>query len=183
MVYQLLKSVYLVIIFGTIISFLLLSGFNITSSANAFENAFLNKISNGLSGNNSSKSLSDPFLNLFIITNKKSANLTSQYNNEILLWQKGNYSNSTMAKITENYLPRFITQLNDFNSTQVPIKYYKIKENFVKSLGEEIKSYDLFRDYLLTGNSTKNALSTDYLSKSLEYEELAFKEFNNANKN
>ena len=47
------------------------------------------------------------------------------------------------------------------------------------SFSNEIKSYEFFRDYLTTGNETKNQISTDYLSKSLEDEFDAFKSFNN----
>lgn len=39
-----------------------------------------------------------------------------------------------------------------------------------KSFINEIKSYELFRDYLHTGNETKNQISTEFLSKSLEDE-------------
>ena len=64
-----------------------------------------------------------------------------------------------MAKITETFLPKFVTQLNQFNNTEAPIKYNKVKENYVKSFANEIKSYEFFHDFLKTNNSTANKLS------------------------
>jgi uncharacterized membrane protein YvbJ len=103
----------------------------------------------------------------------KSVKLTRTYQDEIALWQRGNYSNATMAKITETYLPQFTKQLEDFNDTTASEKYGEVKDNFVKSFSNEIKSYELFRDYLITNNSTANELSNDYLSEALNYETIA----------
>jgi len=89
------------------------------------------------------------------------------------LWNQGNYTNITMAKITESFLPRFINQLNEFNGTKAHEEYNTVKENFVKSFASEIKSYELFMEYLITNNSTKNELSTDYLSDALTFETIA----------
>jgi hypothetical protein len=103
----------------------------------------------------------------------KSVKLTRTYQDEIALWQRGNYTNATMAKITETYLPQFMKQLEDFNDTTASKKYGEVKDNFVKSFSNEIKSYELFRDYLITNNSTANELSNDYLSEALNYETIA----------
>ncbi|MBA3750769.1 MAG: hypothetical protein H0X03_07780 [Nitrosopumilus sp.] len=111
-------------------------------------------------------------------TTDKSVNLTRSYQDEIGLWVKGDYSNITMAKITETFLPKFIIQLNEFNNTKSPELYDKVKENFVKSFENEIKSYELFKYYLITNNSTENGLSIDYLSKALEYETMARSYYN-----
>jgi hypothetical protein len=113
----------------------------------------------------------------------KSVKLTRQYQDEIGLWIQGNYTNSTMAKITESFLPRFVNQLNEFNGTKAPEEYNTVKENFVKSFASEVKSYELFREYLITNNSTKNELSTDYLSEALTFETIArdaFAQINNS---
>lgn len=48
----------------------------------------------------------------------------------------------------------------------------------LKSFMNEIKSYELFRDYLLTDNETKNQISTELMSKSLEYESYALRSYN-----
>ena len=113
----------------------------------------------------------------------KSVELTRQYQDEIGFWIQGNYTNATMAKITESFLPRFINQLNEFNGTKAPEEYNTVKENFVKSFASEVKSYELFREYLITNNSTKNELSTDYLSDALTFETIArdaFAQINNS---
>jgi hypothetical protein len=103
----------------------------------------------------------------------ESVKLTRTYQDVIDLWQRGNYSNSTMAKITETYLPQFVDQLNEFNNTLAPEKYNKVKDSYEKSFANEIKSYEFFRDYLITNNSTANELSNDYLSEALNYETIA----------
>jgi len=133
----------------------------------------LNSESTGISRDKYSKYLQT--------TTDKSVNLTRDYQDKIALWIKGDYSNITMAKITETFLPKFIIQLNEFNNTDSPEIYDKVKENFVKSFENEIKSYEFFKDYLITNNSTANDLSIDYLSKALEYETMARSSYTQAN--
>src|SRR6185312_8167479 len=67
----------------------------------------------------------------------KSINLTSSYQDEVALWNSHFYSNTTMAKITETYIPKFVSQLNQFNTTEAPTKYSKVKENYLKSFANE----------------------------------------------
>ncbi len=125
------------------------------------------------------------YSNYLTETTGKSVKLTRQYQDEIGLWNQGNYTNVTMAKITDSFLPRFVNQLNEFNGTKAPEEYNIVKENFVKSFASEIKSYELFREYLITNNSTKNELSTDYLSDALTFETIArnaFAQLNNSTK-
>ena len=110
-----------------------------------------------------------------------SVNLTRSYQDQIALWNDHKYSNTTMAKITEDYLPKFISQLDQFNKTSAPTKYSKVKDNYVKSFDSEIKSYRLFDIYLKTNNSTANKLSTDYLSSALTFETIARNAFTAAN--
>ena len=111
----------------------------------------------------------------------KSLNLTRSYQSEIALWNDHKYSNATMAKITENYIPKFIAQLDQFNKTSAPAKYSKVKENYVKSFDSEIKSYRLFDNFLKTNNSTANNLSNDYLSSALTFETIARNAYTAAN--
>ena len=70
----------------------------------------------------------------------KSVNLTRAYQDEIAVWNAHQYSNTTMSKITEAYLPKFISQLNQFKNTEAPAKYSKVKEAYIKSFDSEIKS-------------------------------------------
>ena len=111
----------------------------------------------------------------------KSINLTRTYQDEVALWNTHFYSSTTMSKITETFLPKFLTQLNQFNKTEAPIKYSKVKENYVKSFANEIKSYEFFVKFLKTNNSTANKLSNDYLTAALNYETIARSAFMEAN--
>src|SRR5690242_2547195 len=113
----------------------------------------------------------------------KSVNLTRSYQDEIAIWNAHQYSNTTMSKITEAYLPKFISQINQFKNTEAPAKYSKVKEAYIKSFDSEIKSYRLFDEYLKTNNVTANKLSTDYLSFALTNETIARNAFAQANNN
>ncbi|MGN6823345.1 MAG: hypothetical protein ACTHJ7_11340 [Candidatus Nitrosocosmicus sp.] len=113
----------------------------------------------------------------------KSVNLTRAYQDEIAIWNAHQYSNTTMSKITEAYIPKFISQLNQFKNTEAPAKYSKVKEAYIKSFDSEIKSYRLFDEYLKTNNVTANKLSTDYLSFALTNETIARNAFAQANNN
>ncbi len=115
----------------------------------------------------------DDYSNYLKITTDNSVKLTRLYQDEISLWNNGNYSNKTMVKITETFLPKFTNQLKEFNNTVTPEKYNNVKKNFVESFENEIKSYELFKDYLITNNSTKNDLSKFYLSQALNFETIA----------
>jgi len=119
----------------------------------------------------------DEYANYFASVTEGSVNLTREYQNEIGLWQLGEISNSTMAKITDQYLINFTTQLNEFNETASPEVFMESKNNLLESFANEISSYEFFRDYLLTGNVTKNEISNDFLSRALENESLAFKAY------
>ncbi len=76
-----------------------------------------------------SPTIADNYSNYLKTTTDKSVNLTRAYHDEIALWNSHFYTNTTMAKITETFLPKFITQLNLFNTTDAPAKYSKVKEN------------------------------------------------------
>lgn len=117
------------------------------------------------------------YANYFASVTQESVNLTRAFQNEIGLWQLGEFSNNTMAEITNHYLNNFTTQLNEFNETASPEVFLESKRNLLESFTNEISSYEFFRDYLLTGNVTKNEISTDLLSKALEDEALAFKAY------
>lgn len=129
------------------------------------------------------QTIEDNYSNYLKETTDKSVNLTKAYQDEIALWNDYFYSNTTMANITETSLPKFITQLIQFNNIDVPLKYSKVKENYVRSFEYEIKSYQLFLDYLKANNSIANKLSIDFLSTALIYETNARNAFIEANKN
>ncbi len=112
----------------------------------------------------------------------KSVNLTRAYQDEVALWNSHFYSSKTMANITEKYLPKFFTQLQLFNNTKAPDKYTFVKDNYIKSFENEIKSYQYFMTFLNTNNSTANKLSNNYLTNALNYETIARSAFINATK-
>ena len=141
------------------------------------------KIPNNLYNISSNTNQELNYINYLEYIIDKALNLTRSYQSEIALWNDHKYSNATMAKITENYLPRFIAQLDQFNKTSAPSKYSKVKDNYVKSFDSEIKSYRLFDIFLKTNNSTANKLSIDYLSLSLTFESNARNDFIEANSN
>ncbi len=120
------------------------------------------------------------YTNYFASITSESVNLTRAFQEEIGLWQLGQISNLSTVNITNDYLKNFTYQLDQFNLTESPDAFKNAKKNLTNSFANEIKSYEFFRDYLLTGNDTKNDISTDYLSQALELESIAFNEFKNA---
>jgi hypothetical protein len=119
----------------------------------------------------------DDYANYFATFTQSSANLTRAFQDEIGHWQLGTVSNKTMAELTDNYLVNFTKQMNEFNQTESPAVFDSAKISLVNSFNNEIKSYQYFKDYLLTGNESLNEISTNFLSKSLEDEAMSFKAF------
>ena len=117
------------------------------------------------------------YANYFATFTQSSANLTRAFQDEIALWQLGTVSNETMAELTNTYLANFTKQMNEFNQTESPAAFESAKINLVNSYNNEIKSYQYFRDYLLTGNESLNDVSTNFLSESLKDEAMSFKSF------
>lgn len=119
----------------------------------------------------------DDYANYFASLTQSSANLTRAYQDEIALWQSGEVSNETLAELTNNYLVNFTKNMNEFNQTQAPTTFEFAKNSLVNSFLNEIKSYQYFMDYLLTGNESLNEISTNFLSESLKDEAMSFKSF------
>ncbi len=117
------------------------------------------------------------YANYFATFTQSSANLTRAFQDEIGLWQLGSVSNETMAELTNTYLVNFTKQMNDFNQTESPAAFESAKISLLNSYNNEIKSYQYFRDYLLSGNESLNDVSTNFLSESLKDEAMSFKSF------
>ena len=111
-----------------------------------------------------------------IVTDSRS--LTQQYQGEVGKWQKKEYSNSTMASKTDEYLPKF-QQLVDRakNGLQSTDKYKDAQDFLIKSLDSERQSYEHFRNYLLTGNPAENETSTQLFTQAFQDEERSFAAF------
>jgi len=103
----------------------------------------------------------------------KSVNLTRSYQDEVSNWNDHTYSNATMAKITEYYSHKFISNLNEFKNNKAPPQYTTVKKDYIKSYEDEIKSYQFFEDFLKINNATANKLSTSYLIDTLNNETMA----------
>lgn len=119
----------------------------------------------------------DEYANYFASLTQDSANLTRAYQDEVGLWQLGEVSNETMADLTNNYIVNFTAQMKKFNQTEAPDSFESAKKSLVNSFYNEIKSYQVFRDYLLTGNESLNEISTNFLSESLKDEAMSFMSF------
>jgi hypothetical protein len=107
--------------------------------------------------------------------------LTQSYQKEIGKWQTKQYDNKTMISITDNYLPKF-QQLVSKAEALLPTngKYIQALDLYIKSLQSEIESYKHFRNFLVSGNSAENDVSTQLLSDAFRYEMNSFAAFNNA---
>ena len=107
--------------------------------------------------------------------------LTQNYQKEIGKWQTKQYDNKTMISVTDNYLPKFQQLVYKAEALQATNgKYIQALDSYIKSLQSEIESYKHFRNFLVSGNSSENEVSTQLLSDAFKYEMNSFAAFNNA---
>jgi flagellar hook-basal body complex protein FliE len=106
---------------------------------------------------------------------KKANNLSQSYHNETGKFAKGQINNKTMIAITDNYLPKYQSLINESKSLQPPKQFQNATDLYTKSLESELQSNNHFRNYLSTNNSTENKLSSKLLSDSFTNEIEAFK--------
>ena len=116
------------------------------------------------------------FVNSFEKVVNESHNLTQSYQAEAGKWKTHQYDNKTMISITNNYLPKYETLVNESKALQPPKQYQNATELYAKSLESELQSYNHFRNYLSTNNAAENELSTRLLSNAFRYEVDSFKE-------
>jgi hypothetical protein len=102
--------------------------------------------------------------------------LTQSYQDEIGKWMSHQYDNSTFVSITDSYIPKFENLVNGAQNITFPKDYKNIHDALVNSLKSETDSYKHFRNYLVSGNKTENEISTDLLTKALQYE-MIYSEF------
>ncbi len=119
------------------------------------------------------------FVNSFQTIVIKSHLLTQNYQVQVAKWERRGYDNQTMASITDNYLPKYQSLINETMSLsfQAPSKYEKAIELYLKSLESELQSYIHFKNYLVTGNLMENETSVQLLSDALRYEAESFAAF------
>jgi hypothetical protein len=107
--------------------------------------------------------------------------LTQSYQKEIGKWQTKQYDNKTMISVTDNYLPKFQQLVYKAEALQATNgKYIQARDLYIKSLQSEIESYKHFRNFLVSGNSSENDVSTQLLSDAFGSEMNSFAAFNNA---
>lgn len=114
------------------------------------------------------------FVNSFEKLAKKASNLTQSYENEYTKWKSHQYDNKTMISVTNNYLPKYQSLINESKALQPPKQYQNATDLYTKSLQSELQSNNHFRNYLSTNNSTENKLSSRLLSDAFKYEIEAF---------
>lgn len=102
--------------------------------------------------------------------------LTKSYQDEIGKWRSNQYDNSTLISITDSFVPKFENLVNSAQNMTFPKDYKNIHDALVNSLKSETDSYKHFRNYLVSGNKTEDEISTDLLTKALQYE-MIYSEF------
>lgn len=124
--------------------------------------------------NNEISNASKEFIiNLFDNVNSAS----NEYQNELAKGKESINNNMTIVNKTDEYinkLEKIISLAKEYNIQEV---YKPLLTSYINSLQNEIESYIHYKNYILTGNSTENKLSLDFLSKALNYESEAIKEF------
>jgi hypothetical protein len=118
---------------------------------------------------------STSFVSSFEKLVKKTNILSESYHNETGKFAKGQINNRTMISITDNYLPKFQSLVNESKALQPPKQFQNATDLYTKSLESELQSNTHFRNYLSTNNSTENKLSSKLLSDAFNYEIEAFK--------
>jgi hypothetical protein len=162
----------LVVIFSTVYPFDNGSSYYYLQQYILAQNAKINSVSN-------SQQEEQSFVNLFQNISIKANLLTHNYQVEVGKWDRRGYDNTTMAIITDKYLPKYRNLINEtaILSDQAPVKYNDALHLYIKSLDSELQSYTHFRNYLLTGNRAENETSVQLLSDSLKYEMKSFAVF------
>ena len=102
----------------------------------------------------------------------KSTELTGKYQLELGKWATKENDNLTMISITDRYLPQFEDLEKEASSLAVPFGQENIKDSFIKSISSEASSYEHFKNYLITGNSTENEISNNEFSLAFQYEQV-----------
>jgi hypothetical protein len=115
----------------------------------------------------------------FIINLFDNVNIaSSEYENELTKEKESIDNNMTIMNKTNEYinkLEKIISLAKEYNIEE---EYRPLLTSYIYSLQNEIESYIHYKNYILTGNNTENKLSLDLLSKALNYETEAIKEFN-----
>ena len=113
-------------------------------------------------------------INLFDNVNKVSNEF---YQYESYKGKESVNNNMTIVNKTNEYisnLEKIISVAYEYN---IQNEYKPVLNNYINSLKNEIDSHIHYKNDILTGNNTENKLSEDLLSKALNFETEAIKEF------
>jgi hypothetical protein len=91
--------------------------------------------------------------------------LTQQYTAEEQRWLS--QDNNTLIQVIDQYLPRYDQVIERANALNTPEKYEMAKTYLVSAIELERRSYEHFRNYLVTGNQSEYQESSDLISRSL----------------
>lgn len=104
--------------------------------------------------------------------------ITAVYETEIGKWKNKQISNSTIITITNEQIIKLENLIKRLDSFPKNEENKNITDLYAKSLENEIESNIHFKNYLLTNDPLEKKLSSEYLSRALEYEVYSFAEFN-----
>lgn len=103
--------------------------------------------------------------------------ITAVYETEIGKWKNKQISNNTIITITNEQIIKLENLIKRLDSFPKNEENGNITDLYAKSLENEIESNIHFKNYLLTNDPLEKNLSSEYLSKALEYEFYSFAEF------
>ena len=119
---------------------------------------------------NSSKEF---IINLFDNVNS----VSNQYQYELAKGKESINNNMTIVNKTNEYIDKLEKIISLAKEYNIQKEYKPLLNSYINSLQNEIESYIHYKNYILTGNNTENKLSLDLLSKALNYETEAIKEY------
>ena len=126
------------------------------------------------SNNNEISNASKEFIiNLFDNVNS----VSNQYQYELAKGKESINNNMTIVNKTNEYIDKLEKIISLAKEYNIQKEYKPLLNSYINSLQNEIESYIHYKNYILTGNNTENKLSLDLLSKALNYETEAIKEF------
>ena len=96
--------------------------------------------------------------------------VTENYHKEIEKWERDQYDNRKLVEVTGSFLSEYDLLVDRASSFKPPQKYQEALDLYIKSLNSERSSYDVFRDFVETGDPRLNETSIDLLSNATKYE-------------
>lgn len=95
--------------------------------------------------------------------------LSQEYQMHEGRWLDGQYDNSTMIGIIDQYQPRYQQLIDRAEALETPEKYTEARRLLVLSIQTEKDSNEHFRNHLVTGDPEEYEESSELLSLALKY--------------